>query len=134
MFMPLIAAAAACFGSASGKMMIGFLPPSSSVTRLSPSAAPLATRRPVSTEPMKPTRETSGCATSAAPVVPSPATTFTTPGGKMPSASRATSKLESGACSELLMTTQLPAARGAAAFSTQKRNGWLKAFSFATTP
>src|SRR5271166_1048034 len=32
MFMPCTAAAAAFFGSASGKMMIGFLPPSSSVT------------------------------------------------------------------------------------------------------
>jgi hypothetical protein len=32
------------------------------------------------------------------------------------------------------MTTVLPAASGAAAFSTQNRNGWLNGLSFATTP
>ena len=46
MFMPLIAAAAAFFGSASGKMMIGFLPPSSKLTRFRPAAASCAIARP----------------------------------------------------------------------------------------
>ena len=60
MFMPFIAAVAAFTGSASGKTMMGFLPPSSRVTSFSPSAASRAMMRPVSTEPTNPMRSTSG--------------------------------------------------------------------------
>ncbi len=134
MFMPVIAAAAACRGSASGKMMIGFLPPSSRVTSFSPSAASRAMTRPVGTEPTNPMRLMSGWRTRADPVVPSPVSTLTTPGGNRPSHSSPSLRLDSGACSEPLTTTQLPAARGAAAFSAQKRKGWLNGLIFATTP
>ena len=97
MFMPFIAAVAACTGSASGKTMMGFLPPSSSVTSFSPSAASRAMMRPVSTEPTNPMRSTSGCRTMAEPVSPPPVTTFTTPGGRTPSHSSPKRRLESGA-------------------------------------
>ena len=46
MFIPFTAAFAARAGSASGKMMMGFLPPSSRVTSFSPSAASRAMMRP----------------------------------------------------------------------------------------
>ena len=61
-------------------------------------------------------------------------TTFTTPGGMTPSHSSAKRRLESGAWSAAFTTTVLPAASAAAAFSAQKRNGWLKALILATTP
>ena len=132
--MPFTAAFAALAGSASGKMMIGFLPPSSSVTSFSPSAASRAMMRPVSTDPTKPMRSTSGCRTMAEPVSPPPVSTFTTPGGMMSSHSSAKRRLDSGACSEPFTTTVFPAARAAAAFSTQNRKGWLKGLILATTP
>ena len=114
--------------------MTGFLPPSSRVTSFSPSAASRAMMRPVSTEPTKPMRSTSGCRTMAEPVSPPPVTTFTTPGGSRPSHSSAKRRLDSGACSEPFTTTVFPAASAAAAFSAQKRKGWLNGLIFATTP
>src|SRR2546426_1109707 len=52
--------------SASGRMMLGDLPPSSSVTRLSarPALAPIS--RPTAVEPVKATLSTSACSTGAA--------------------------------------------------------------------
>ena len=114
--------------------MMGFLPPSSSVTSFNPSAASRAMMRPVSTEPTKPMRSTSGCRTMAEPVSAPPVTTFTTPGGRMPSHSSAKRRLDSGAWSAPFTTTVLPAASAAAAFSAQKRKGWLKGLILATTP
>src|SRR5262249_2888663 len=76
---------AAFLGSASGKITIGFLPPSSRLTRLSPAAASLAMARPVGTEPTKPIRLTSGWRTSSAPTAPSPVMMLMTPSGNMPS-------------------------------------------------
>ena len=134
MFIAATACAAALTGSASGKMTIGFLPPSSRVTSLRLSAASRATRRPVSTEPTKPTRATSGWRTMADPVAPSPVTMFTTPGGKISAHSSPSFRLDSGACSGPLITTVLPAASAEAAFSAQKRNGWLNGLILATTP
>src|SRR5438477_395683 len=106
MFMPLIAALAAFFGSASGKMIIGFFPPSSKLTRFNPDAASRAIARPVGTEPTKPIRSTSGWRTSAEPVAPSPVVMLTTPGGKMPSHNSPMRRLDNGACSEPLIGTR----------------------------
>ena len=61
--------------------MHAFLPPSSSVTCLSRSAAPRAMARPVGTLPISAMRGISGCATSAAPQSAPPVTTLITPGG-----------------------------------------------------
>src|SRR5436305_359239 len=74
--------------SASGRMMFGDLPPSSSVTRLSaaPALAPIS--RPTTVEPVKAILSTSGWPTIAAPVSPSPVSTLSTPSGNpAPSAS-----------------------------------------------
>jgi hypothetical protein len=53
--------------SASSRMIDGPLPPSSSVTRFSVSAAVRMIVRPVAVEPVKVTLRTSGWAVSAAP-------------------------------------------------------------------
>ena len=68
--------------SASGRMMFGLLPPSSSVTRFSarPHLAPIS--RPTAVEPVNATLSTPGWSTSAAPVSPSPVSTFSVPSGK----------------------------------------------------
>ena len=72
---------AAASRSASMKMTLADLPPSSSVTRLIDSAAPAAIRRPTSVDPVKAILATSGCSTSRCPTTrPGPATTLTTPG------------------------------------------------------
>jgi hypothetical protein len=47
---------------------------------------------------------------------PAPATTFTTPAGKISARWRASASVVSGVCSEGLSTTVLPAARAGASF------------------
>ena len=61
--------------------MHAFLPPSSSVTCFSRSAAARAMARPVGTLPISAMRGISGCETSAAPQSAPPVTTLSTPGG-----------------------------------------------------
>jgi len=58
--MPEAAALTAAFRSASGKMMLADLPPSSSVTRFRLSAAPRMICRPTAGEPVNVTLSTSG--------------------------------------------------------------------------
>lgn len=68
--------------SASLKMMAGFLPPSSSESRLQCEALLSVIRWAVSVLPVKEIRGTSGWHTRASPALaPVPNTTFTTPGG-----------------------------------------------------
>ena len=59
--------AAAASRSASAKMTLADLPPSSSVTRLIVAAAPSAIPRPTSVDPVKAILATSGCSTSRFP-------------------------------------------------------------------
>src|SRR5712691_3974047 len=74
--MPVCAPLTAAPRSASAKMMLGLLPPSSSVTRLLVSAAMRIIWRPTSVEPVNEILSTSGCRTKAAPAVePPPVTT-----------------------------------------------------------
>ena len=92
--------------------MFGDLPPNSSVTRLRawPAFAPIS--RPTAVEPVNAILSHPGWSTSAAPVSPSPVSTFSTPGGNP--ASRASSPRRSalsGVCSAGLSTTVQPAAR-----------------------
>src|SRR5208282_4981644 len=98
--------------SASAKNILGDLPPSSSVTRLSVSAALLTIILPTAALPVKAILSTPGCATSAAPAVsPKPLTILTTPGGKPSSSNQlATSIIVSGVCSAGLRTQVQPAA------------------------
>src|SRR3989304_4312205 len=68
--------------SASAKTRFGFLPPSSSETRLTCEAATSRTREPVSMPPVTDTMSTPGCSTIASPTIPpGPAGAVTPPGG-----------------------------------------------------
>src|SRR5271155_823354 len=104
--------------SASAKNMFGDLPPSSSVTRFSVSAALLTMIFPTAALPVNAILSTPGCATSAAPAVsPAPFTILTTPGGAPHSSNQlATSIAVSGVCSAGFRTQAQPAASAGASF------------------
>ncbi len=106
------AAAAAASRSASAKITLADLPPSSSVTRLMDCEASAPTFRPTSVEPVKATLATSGCSTIRSPTVrPGPLTTFSTPSGRpASSASRSRRSAVSGVSSAGFRTTVFPAA------------------------
>ena len=106
--------------SASSSTTLGDLPLSSSVTRLTVSAARAATRRPARVEPVKETTSTSGWPTSASPAArPRPVTTLSTPGGRpASSAASARRKAERGATSLGFRTTVHPAASAGATLAT----------------
>ena len=122
---PAAIVAAAASRSASAKTTCGDLPPSSSVTGTSRSAAARATARPVATEPVKPIRRTRRSSTSAAPAsAPVPVTTLSRPAGSpAPVATRASSSVVVEVNSEGLITTALPTASAGAA----PRAPWLAA-------
>ena len=122
-FMPATAAAATASGSASGKAISAFLPPSSSSTGLIVSAAARITARPVGTLPISATMAMPGCAASAAPTSRPPGSTLNTPGGSSPPINSASRRADSGACSGGLTMMLLPAASGAAALPAQNMNG-----------
>ena len=88
-------------------------------------AAAPAMWRPVSGEPVKLTRRSSGWATRAAPASsPIPWTTLNTPGGKPASSARpASSEQASGDHSAGLSTTVQPAASAGAVFQVESMNG-----------
>src|SRR5580704_10391064 len=111
--------------SASVKKMLGDLPPSSSATRLSVSAALLTMILPTAALPVKAILSTPGCATSAAPAVsPKPLMMFTTPGGKPASANQlANSRAVSGVCSAGLRIQVQPAASAGASFQAAINKG-----------
>src|SRR6059058_4124429 len=105
-------------------MMFAALPPSSSVRRLPVPASAFWIAFPTSVEPVNAILFTSGCATSSAPVRPSPVTMFTTPGGS--SACRTTSQKSravSGVVSAGLSTTVFPAASAGAIFHASISSG-----------
>jgi hypothetical protein len=94
------------------------------------------TLRPTATDPVNDTARTSGEATTAAPAAgPRPITTLTTPGGS-PAAVRQRAKCIalSGASSEGLSTTVLPAARAGAAFQAGIATGKFHGVISPTTP
>jgi hypothetical protein len=98
--------------SASSKTITGALPPSSRCVRLSESAAALAIRLPVSTDPVSETMSTSGWVTSDSPAGwPWPAITLSTPLGKISPASSASLMVVTGVVSAGFSTTVLPVAR-----------------------
>ena len=130
------AAAAARSRSASAKTTFALLPPSSSVTRFSVSAAPRAIARPVTVEPVKAIFATPGWTTSAAPAsLPRPQTTFSTPSGiPASSASSPSRRLESGASSAGLSTTVFPAASAGPSFQAAIGSGKFHGVMSPTTP
>ena len=101
---------------ASSRTMLADLPPSSWATRLTVSAAPLATSIPARVEPVNDTISNLGCAAIAAPTVgPSPSTRLKTPAG-MPAASKISASrcALSGAISLGFKTIVQPAAKAGA--------------------
>src|SRR5713101_4129749 len=118
MKIPKSAPSTAASQSAPSKKMLGDLPPSSSVTRFSVSAALLTMILPTAALPVKAILSTPGCATSAAPQVsPYPLMMLTTPGGKPASSNQlANSSAVSGVCSAGLRMQVQPAAIAGASF------------------
>ena len=104
--------ATAAWRSASGKMMLADLPPSSKVSGVRFRAAISINVRAVAVPPVKLTLLIPGCPTSAAPASGPPVTTLSTPGGSpAKSASSANRNMPKGAISGGLATTAFPAAR-----------------------
>ena len=103
--------------SASAKKMLGDLPPSSSEIFFSVAAAARMIVLPTSALPVNAILSTSGCATIAAPVPPSPVTMLTTPGGRPASAKlEASARTHSGVCSAGFSTVVQPAQIAGASF------------------
>ena len=63
------------------------------------------------------------CPVMSAPVEPSPSSTLTTPAGKIPSMSRARTRVDPGVVSEGLRTTVLPAASAGPSFQIAISSG-----------
>ena len=130
------AAAAARSRSASAKIRLADLPPSSRVTRLIVCAAPSITRRPTSVEPVNPILATSGWAMSRSPTTePGPTSTLTTPKGRPASrASSAKRSAVSGVSSAGFRTTVLPHARAGPSFQLASMSGKFHGTISPTTP
>jgi hypothetical protein len=122
--------------SASAKTRLADLPPSSSETRLIPSAAACITSRPTTVEPVNDTLRTSGWRTNARPAtVPFPGSTLSTPAGNpQASASSPSSRAVSGVSSAGLCTTVLPIASAGASFQLAMRSGKFHGVTSAQTP
>ena len=87
-------------------------------------AAPLATARPLLTDPVSAIMSISGCSDSRAPTTgPVPVTTFSTPAGSRSATSSANFMVVSGVCSDGLMTSVFPAARIGAIFHAAISSG-----------
>ena len=101
------------------------MPPSSSVSRLIPSAASFMIALPVAVEPVNATLSTPGCWTRYEPVVgPSAGTMLIAPAGKPTSvASSAIRRTLSGVCGSGLSTTEQPAASAGESFQTDMSSG-----------
>ena len=118
--MATIAPATAASRSASSNTMNGALPPSSSETFLTWSAAWRISSLPISVEPVKLSLRTIGLLVSSPPIAgassPSPVTTLNTPAGTPArSPSSAIASADSGVCSAGLSTIVQPAASAGAA-------------------
>ena len=115
--------------------MLAALPPSSSVNGVRDAARTRAICFPTSVEPVNAILSTPGCATSAAPVAPSPVTMLTTPGGRSASAQiSARRSAVSGVVSAGFKTIVLPAAIAGAIFQAAMSRGKFQGTIAPTTP
>src|SRR6202044_883269 len=116
--------------------MLGDLPPSSSVTRLTVSAASFTIILPTAAEPVKAILLTSGCFTNGDPTLsPKPVITLTTPFGRPTSSNHfASSSTVSGVCSAGLSTQVQPAASAGASFQAAIVSGKFQGMIWPTTP
>ena len=114
----------------------GDLPPSSSVRLAMFGAAALATFTPVGTDPVKVMCRTKRWEDNAAPAsMPSPVTTFTTPGGTPQSKMIwARSSAVNGVVSAGLATTVQPAAKAGATLRANVEVGKFQGMMCAVTP
>ena len=121
--------------SASWKTTNGDFPPSSSDSFLPLPAVAVRMMRPTSVDPVKAILSTSGCATSAAPVRPSPVMMLTTPGGS-PASSHSSAKRSAvrEVNSAGLSTTVFPIASAGAIFHASISSGKFQGMICPTTP
>src|SRR5471032_1261646 len=120
LIIPITPAVTALVSGASSRMMLADLPPSSSDTTLTVSAACLATEAPARVEPVSDTMSTSGCDDITGPIfAPSPWIRLNTPAGT-PAAAKISAKIcdENGASSLGLSTTVQPASSAGATLQT----------------
>ena len=104
--------------------MTGSLPPNSRDTFFKLSAANLAIRFPVRTDPVKVRMGTSGCLTNASPASPpKPVTTFITPAGILPPAISIQCNMEREVISDGFITMVFPAANAGANFQPMRDKG-----------
>ena len=121
--------------SASSKIILGDFPPNSSVTGINSRPHWAAISRPTFGLPVKLTRSTRPELVSALPTRISPVTILITPFGKPAfSTNFANSSVVAEACSEGLITTQLPAAIAGASLLDNKPIGEFQAVISTATP
>ena len=131
----LIALASAFCRSASAKMMLGDLPPSSSRVRCMRRAAAAWMWQPTAVLPVNEIMSTSGDSQSATPISgDEPQTKLTTPGGRTESIMRQSSATPSGSIGAGLTTTVLPQASAGPTLPAQLVIGKLYGVMHATTP
>lgn len=111
--------------SASAKMTLGFLPPSSSATFFTVTAAVAMMCLPVSSPPVKETMSTAGSSESGAPASgPAPRTRLAAPAGSPASSSAFISRMEVEGVSSLgLRTIVFPARSAGATFQLACSSG-----------
>ena len=118
---------ATCSGSAVASTIIALMPPVSAISgTIGPSLAASVRLidRATSVDPVKTTPAISGCATSAAPILPSPGTRCSAEGGTPASCSRRTAAAAiRGVCSAGLATTALPAISAAVTWPRKIASG-----------
>ena len=111
------------------------MPPSSSVSALPVPAVTCRILRPTAVEPVKAILSMPECATSAAPVAPSPVTMFSTPFGNPASRlSSANNSAVSGVYSAGFSTMVLPAASAGATFHASISSGKFHGITAPQTP
>ena len=121
--------------SASSNTMNGDFPPSSSDSFFPVPAVATRMSRPTSVDPVKAILSTPGCATSAAPVRPSPVMMLTTPAGSPASThSSANSSAVSEVNSAGLSTTVFPIAMAGAIFQASMSIGKFQGMICPATP
>ena len=133
--MPFTIPSTAASTGASSKTTFAAFPPSSRVSRFPVPATVRWICLPTSVDPVNATLSTPGWATSAAPVSPSPVSTFTTPGGS-PACwhTSASSSAVSGVVSAGLSTQVFPAASAGASFHAAISSGKFHGITCPATP
>ena len=132
----ILTAFASSSSDTSASTTLADLPPSSSVTRLSVSAATPAIVRPTGVDPVNETWSTCGWRVSRSPTTrPLPGTRLNAPAGSPASSkTRASSKAASGVSPAGLSTTVVPAASAGTTFTTTWCSGRFHGVIAATTP